>query len=169
MNDASEDLLYASLKVHQNLIVLKFNDLKISGNDSKAIGKILSDFKQIRELDLTNAGLDTNTTKDIADGLMRAKALEIIKVGNNTNMGKSVNAIIYNLAFSPKIRFIDLESMSSVDPDTAEALYKLLNISGSIETLNLHNCSVIPILKEDYWKAVGQNKTLRYLNISLVA
>lgn len=86
---------------------------------------------------------------------MRAKALEIIKVGNNPNMGKSVNAIIYNLAFSPKIRFIDLESMSSVDPDTAEALYKLLNISGSVETINLYNCNVIPILKEDFWKAVG--------------
>jgi len=52
--------------------------------------------------------LNTTTTKDIADGLMRAKQLEILKVGENPSMGASVNTIIYNLAFSPKIRHIDL-------------------------------------------------------------
>jgi Ran GTPase-activating protein (RanGAP) involved in mRNA processing and transport len=167
MQDNSDDLLYAALKVHQNLVSLQFNNLTLTANDAKAIGKVLSDFKQIRELDLTNAALSTITTKDIADGLMRAKALEIIKVGNNPLMGKSVNAIIYNLAFSPKIRLIDLENMKGTDADTAEALYKLLNISGSIETLNLYNADIVPHVKEDFWKAVGQNKTLRYLNLSL--
>ena len=98
---------------------------------------------------------------------MRAKALEIIKVGDNPAMGKSVNAIIYNLAFSPKIRLIDLNGMKGTDTDTAEALYKLLNISGSIETLNLDNADIIPSFTQDFWKAVGQNKTLRYLNLSL--
>ena len=165
MQDNSDDLLYAALKVHQNLVSLQFNNLTLTANDAKAIGKVLSDFKQIRELDLTNAALSTITTKDIADGLMRAKALEIIKVGNNPLMGKSVNAIIYNLAFSPKIRLIDLENMKGTDADTAEALYKLLNISGSIETLNLYNADIVPHVKEDFWKAVGQNKTLRYLNL----
>jgi len=57
---------------------------------------------------LTNSALNTTTTKDIADGLMRAKQLEILKVGENPSMGASVNTIIYNLAFSPKIRHIDL-------------------------------------------------------------
>jgi hypothetical protein len=63
--------------------VLKFNNLPLTSNDAKAIGKVLSDFKSIRELDIDSASLNINTTKDIADGLMRAKALEIIKVGNN--------------------------------------------------------------------------------------
>jgi hypothetical protein len=39
---------------------------------------------------------------------MRAKQLEILKVGKNSGMGVGVNAIIYNLAFSPKIRHIDI-------------------------------------------------------------
>lgn len=63
--------------------MLKFNNLPLTSNDAKAIGKVLSDFKSIRELDIDSASLNINTTKDIADGLMRAKALEIIKVGNN--------------------------------------------------------------------------------------
>jgi hypothetical protein len=116
-------------------------------------------------LDLTSAGLNSTTTKDIADGLMRAKQLEILKIGKNPSMSVSVNSIIYNLAFSPKIRFINLEGMSSANPDTAEALYKLLNISGSIETLILRNSDVIPKLTEEFWKSVGQNKTLHTLDL----
>jgi hypothetical protein len=91
----------------------------------------------------------------------------MIKVGSNPNMGKSVNAIIYNLAFSPKIKFIDLSDMKSADPDTAEALFKLINISGSIETLCLEKSDIINLLKEDFFKAVGMNKTLHYLNLNI--
>jgi len=87
---------------------LKFNNLTLSSNDAKAIGKVLADFKIIRELDLTNCNLNTTTVKDIADGLMRAKNLEIIKLAKNPSMGRSVNTVIYNLAFSPRIRYIDL-------------------------------------------------------------
>ena len=49
--------------------------------------------------------------KNIADGLMRAKQLEVIKLGENSVMAASVNAVVYSLAFSPKIRHIDLEGI----------------------------------------------------------
>ena len=98
----------------------------------------------IRELDLTDAGMTLPVVKEIADGLMRAKQLEIIKVGNNRDMGKGVNSLIYNLAFSPKIRYIDISYAAATDADTAEALYKLLKISGAIETLILDKSTVIP-------------------------
>lgn len=144
LGNVSREYLYPMLKLNENLQILKFSNLTLSERDSKAIGKVLADFSNIRELDLTSANLNVTTTKDIADGLMRAKQLEIIKLGSNSSMGKSVNAIIYNLAFSPKIKFIDLEGMKGVDSDTAEALFKLLNISGSIESLNLFNSDIIP-------------------------
>jgi hypothetical protein len=138
----SAEYLYPCLKLNEDLQVLSFSDLNLSVYDSKAIGKVLADFKQIKELNLTNCGLNTTTVKDIADGLMRAKQLEMIKMAKNPLMGKSVNTVIYNLAFSPRIKFIDLEGMKGTDAETAEALYKLLNISGSIETLNLRHASV---------------------------
>lgn len=75
--------------------------------DTKAIGKILSDFKRIKELDISNCNLTHLTAQDIADGLMRAKSLEIIKLANNPLIGKGLYSIIYNLAFSPKIKYID--------------------------------------------------------------
>jgi hypothetical protein len=42
-----------------------------------------------------------NSSKEIADGLMRAKQLEVLKLNNNPSL--KVEQIIYNLAFSPKI------------------------------------------------------------------
>jgi len=97
------------------LQILKFNNFNLTKQNACAIGKILADFKQIRELDLTRSGLNADYVKEIADGLMRAKQLEIIKVAHNQGMGKSVNSLIYNLAFSPKIRHIDLEAMVGTD------------------------------------------------------
>jgi hypothetical protein len=63
---------------------------------------------------------------------MRAKQLEVLKVGSNNSMGRGVNTLIYNLAFSPKIRYIDLSNISGTDAETAEALYKLIKISGAV-------------------------------------
>jgi GTP cyclohydrolase III len=74
---------------------------------------------------------------------MRAKQLEILKMGANAGMGIGVNAVIYNLAFSPKIRHIDISSSTGTNADTAEALYKLLKISGAIETLLMRDSDVL--------------------------
>ena len=70
---------------------------------------------------------------------MRAKQLEILKLADNINLDPS--QMIYNLAFSPKIRVIDVTSIINSKNITAvvEAFYKLLKISGSIETLLLGN------------------------------
>jgi hypothetical protein len=80
-------------------------------------------------------------------------------------MGRGVNTLIYNLAFSPKIRHIDLSFTVGTDAETAEAIYKLIKISGAIQTLILKNSSVVLQLTEDFFKALGENKTLEYINL----
>lgn len=80
--------------------------------------------------------LQTAGAKEIADGLMRAKNIEVIKLSDNTPFDSS--QLIYNLAFSPKIKHIDLSrSCTGANKWTeiVEALFKLLKISGSIETI----------------------------------
>ncbi len=49
--------------------------------------------------------------------------------------------------------------------ETAEAIYKLVKISGSLETLILKNTGINNILKEEFFIALGENKTLHYLNL----
>ena len=47
----------------------------------------------------------------------------------------------------------------------AEAIYKLIKISGAIETLIFKNTGVQRYLTEDFYKALGENKTLTYINL----
>ena len=157
VSSSSGDYLYPCLKPHQNLVSLDFSNQVISTEDAKAIGKVLADFRQVRELNLTNANLNTTTTKEIADGLMRAKQLEVLILHRNPAMSAKVSTIIYNLAFSPKIRHIDISELGASNADTAEALFKLIKISGAIETLNLRNTGVEQHLTQDFWKALGEN------------
>jgi len=163
------EFMYPCLKSHSDLVSLCFLNSNITLEDAKAIGKVLADFRQVRELDLTNSSLDPAKTKEIADGLMRAKQLEILKLGKNPRMGDAVSTVVYNLAFSPKIRHIDLSELSYSTADAAEAIYKLVKISGAIETLILKNSGIVTHLKEDFFKALGENKTLKYLNLELSA
>ena len=96
---------------------------------------------------------------------MRAKQLQIIKLGKNQSIGKGADAIIYNLAFSPKITHVDFTGDSLQSAETAEAIYKLVKISGSLEKLILKNTNIINFLKEEFFIALGENKTIYYLNL----
>jgi len=100
--------LYSCLKTQPEIKVLKFNNTSLLPAEAKAIGKVLADFKNIAELDISNCQLNAPKAKDIADGLMRAKKLEILKFGNNPSISNGADSIVYNLAFSPKIRHIDM-------------------------------------------------------------
>ena len=80
-------------------------------------------------------------------------------------MGNGCKAILYNLAFSPKIKHIDISGLKTGNAEVAEALYKLIKISGGIETLLLRKTGVQKFLTEDFYKALGENKTLKYLNL----
>jgi hypothetical protein len=55
--------------------------------------------------------------------------------------------------------------LAGTNAETGEAMYKLISISGAIETLILKDSSVIGNLSADFWKALGENKTLTYLNM----
>lgn len=159
------DNLYPILKCIPNLQILNFQNNTLTKENCKAIGKVLSDFKNIRELNLRSCGLNKESSKEIADGLMRAKQIEILNLSYNVAL--DVSQIIYNLAFSPKIRVIDVTNNiadAHVVP-TVEAFYKLLKISGSIETLLLGGSNIIKSLSVEFCQALGENKTLESLDL----
>lgn len=85
---------------------------------------------------MSKTNLQTAPAKEIADGLMRAKNIEVIKM--RENLWLDCSQIIYNLAFSPKIKHIDLTGScinANKWKEIVEALFKLLKISGSVETI----------------------------------
>jgi hypothetical protein len=89
-------------------------------------------------------------------------------MAKNSSIGRGADAILYNLAFSPRITYIDFSDDLLNSPDTAEAIYKLVKISGSLETLILHNTQINNQLKEEFFIALGENKTLTHLNLNNV-
>ena len=113
---------------------------------------------------MTDTSISKVHGKEIADGLIRAKQLEIIKLGENLSLDCS--QILYNLAFSPKIRHIDMTGDKSANnADVAEALYKLLKISGSIQNLLLGGTNILQKLTRDFFIALGESKTMETLNL----
>lgn len=86
-------------------------------------------------------------------------------MGKNQNIGRGADAILYNLAFSPKISYIDFSDDILNSAESAEAIYKLIKISGSLETLILQNTQINNQLKEEFFIALGENKTLVTLNL----
>lgn len=82
-------------------------------------------------------------------------------------MASGGNQILYNLAFSPKISYLDFSETNLCTNDAAEAIYKLIKISGSIETLLFKDTGLLSYYnKEEYFKAIGESKTLAYLDLS---
>jgi hypothetical protein len=134
------------------------NDQAISLKDAQTIGRVLSDFKAIQEIDLTNCYLDQQKSKEIADGLMRAKQLQVIKMAKNQSIGKGADAILYNLAFSPKITYIDLSD------DPMSAAWQLAGILpiGELDRFDLLSSqSAEELLAQAYSVATSGIETVR--------
>lgn len=171
-NEVSEKI-FGTLNTMTNLKTLttRKNNMFVSYfKGAKALSKMIISHKYLRELNLQNVGLDDSGAKDLADGFMRAKQLEILNLSHNSTLKPSgLTSIIYNLAFSPKLVYIDIShsSFSGSVNDFVEALYKLLRISASLEVLDLSYCGSLNInLPEQFFIALGEVRTLRKLDIS---
>ena len=151
--------------IGEELKVLRMNDLTMTKGIATAVAKMMSENKKMLELDLRRASLSTAVVKEVADGLMRAKQLEVIKLSGNPYMDYGVNYVLYILAFSPRISLIDISDtvVNQRKDETAEALYKLIKISGSLETLALNRTAIMQSLTTDFWRALGENVSLRHL------
>jgi hypothetical protein len=76
----SNDMLYSVLKTQPSLVCLNLSHNKIGIEDAKAIKRALQTLRGVRELNLTDSGLSTEAAKEIADGIVQAKKLEVFKL-----------------------------------------------------------------------------------------
>ena len=106
-------------------------------------------------------------SNELADGIMKAKALEKLYISGN-NMVKGLSNILYNLAFQPSIKIIDISNNNTCDKkETATSLHKLLKMSQTIETLIVKNIrSLNGQFTNDFYYALGDNNNLVYLDLS---
>ena len=170
INEVSEQLYHPLRQLTDiKIVTIKGNNM-LYFKGGKALSDIVTTHKNLRELNIINANLNDAQAKEIADGLMRAKQIEVLNLSYNTGLTHNgLNSIIYNLAFSPRLLKLDLSyiPITSNPPTLIESLYKLLRISGSLEILNLNNCgSIGSYLTEQFFIALGESRTLKKLNLS---
>jgi len=170
INEISEQLWHPLRQLADiKTITIKGNNM-LYFKGGKALSDIVTTHKNLRELNIINASLNDAQAKEIADGLMRAKQIEVLNLSYNTSLtANGLNSIIYNLAFSPRLLKLDLSyiPITSNPPTLIESLYKLLRISGSLEILNINNCGNLnSYLTEQFFIALGESRTLKKLNLS---
>jgi len=167
LNEAC-DLLYQSASNCPNLLCLDLSQNEVTQYFGKLIGRMLVEHKHLQELVLNGCAMSQVAAKEVADGLMRARQLSIVKVCDNPLGAPGLQSILYNLAFSPRVTHIDVSGTTglSQNQDLTDTLYKLLNISASLEVLILRNCDLAINLSDNFFKALGANRTLRFLDMT---
>ncbi len=164
----TDQKLLSVLRSVPDLKVIKMRGMYVTQPIASVLNKVLTDFKFIQEVDLTDCKLTVPCGKEVADGLMRAKQVEMLRLANNPALSDAVPGIIYNLAFSPKITLLDISdiNLASKAADSVESIYKLLTISGSLKTLLMDNIGINASFQIQFFKALGLNKTLNFLSMN---
>lgn len=98
----------------KDLNVIEFSNTNILGqnNSAKKLSSIITDLKNLEELRITRGALQNQLqAKTIADGLMRAKQLKMLDISENPSItAKGISSIAYNLAFSPKMIYLNISN-----------------------------------------------------------
>lgn len=83
-------------------------------------------------------------------------------------MGVSVNSVVYNLAFSPSLEYLDMSGcVSSNHAGYVENLGKLISISLSLVNLIIEDYPVLfNSLTLEFFKALGENKTIKTFSLN---
>ena len=111
--------------------------------------------------------MDDQMCNELADGIMKAKALEKLYICGN-RMVKGLSNILYNLAFQPSIKIIDISSNTSCDKkETSISLHKFIKMSQTVDTIIANNISQLnQQLTNDFYYALGDSNNLVYLDMS---
>ena len=150
-----------------SLKILDVNGVSLDMNLIQRIKNHLYYYKKLKVLDLSNCNLTDEMCSELADGIMKAKALEKLYIcGNKANKG--ISNIIYNLAFQPAIKILDISNNDSCDKnETATSLYKFIKMSQSVETVIANNLSGLNrSLTKEFFITLGDNNYLSYLDLS---
>mgnify|MGYP002624006015 CR=1 FL=1 len=158
------------LTILDNLPSLKILDVSNINLDINSVLRIrnhLYYYKKITVLDLSYCNITDALSNELADGIMKAKALEkLYLVGNNMNKGLS--NILYNLAFQPSIKVIDVSNNHTCDKkEAAISLHKFIKMSQTVHTIIANNFQNLnKELTKEFYTSLGDSNNLVYLDLS---
>ena len=150
-----------------SLKILDVSNINLDINSVLRIRNHLYYYKKITVLDLSYCNISDPLSNELADGIMKAKALEkLYLVGNK--MVKGLSNILYNLAFQPSIKIIDVSNNQTCDrKETAISLHKFIKMSQTVNTIIANNIQNLnKELTKDFYSSLGDSNNLVYLDLS---
>ena len=149
-----------------SLKILDVSNVPLNLNTVLRIRNHLYYYKKITVLDFSYCNMDDQMSNELADGIMKAKALVKLYISGN-NMVKGLSNILYNLAFQPSIKIIDISSNSVCDKkETSISLHKFIKMSQTVDTIIANNInSLNKELSNDFYYALGDSNNLVYLDL----
>ena len=150
-----------------SLKILDVSNVVLDINKVLRIRNHLYYYKKISVLDLSNCHLNDNMSNELADGIMKAKALEKLYISNN-EMQKGLANILYNLAFQPSIKIINISNNSKADlKEVSTSLHKFIKMSQTVECIIANNIKDFnKQLTNEFYYSLGDNNSLVYLDLS---
>ena len=150
-----------------SLKILDVSNVALNLNTILRIRNHLYYYKKITVLDLSYCNMDDAMCNELADGIMKAKALEKLYISGN-RMVKGLSNILYNLAFQPSIKVIDISSNNTCDrKETSISLHKFIKMSQTVETIIANDIKTLnKELTNDFYYALGDSNNLVYLDLS---
>ena len=149
-----------------SLKILDVSNNQLNLNTILRIRNHLYYYKKIIVLDLSYCNLNDEMSNELADGIMKAKGLEKLYIAGN-NMVKGLSNILYNLAFQPSIKIIDLSDNKVCDKkETSISLHKLIKMSQTVDTIIANNIANFnKELTNEFYYALGDSNNLTYLDL----
>ena len=150
-----------------SLKILDVSNVVLDINKVLRIRNHLYYYKKISVLDLSNCYLNDNMSNELADGIMKAKALEKLYISSN-EMQKGLANILYNLAFQPSIKIIDISNNSKADlKEVSTSLHKFIKMSQTVECIIANNIRDFnKQLTNEFYYSLGDTNCLNYLDLS---
>ena len=150
-----------------SLKILDLSNVALNINNILRIRNHLYYYKKITVLDLSYCNLNDEMSNELADGIMKAKGLEKLYIKGN-KLVKGLSTILYNLAFQPSIKIIDISDNQTCDKkEAAISLHKLIKMSQTVDTIIANNLTNFnKELTNDFYYALGDNNNLTYLDLS---
>ena len=149
-----------------SLKILDVSNNQLNLNTILRIRNHLYYYKKIIVLDLSYCNMNDEMSNELADGIMKAKGLEKLYIAGN-NMVKGLSNILYNLAFQPSIKIIDISDNKVCDKkETSISLHKLIKMSQTVDTIIANNITNFnKELTNEFYYALGDSNNLTYLDL----
>lgn len=140
--------------------------MRINMEGARAISQLLKDFVYLKSLHLVDVGLDSETLREICNGISDTMSLEYLDLRQNIFGKQGLKSLIKSLEKTMSIRHLFLESME-IHLQEAKLLSNFIRREECmLEELEINEADINVEAIDEIMEALYSKDTLRRLSLS---